>query len=70
MKYLNFIFYRKYVAHVGAGARLFSDCGTGITFVIGSPIYAWTSYKFVHWISPCICTTILIERLYYLPIRF
>jgi len=62
MKYLNLIFHRIYVAHVGAEARLFSACGTGITFVIGSPIYAWTSYEFVHWISPCIRTTILIAN--------
>ena len=35
-----------------------------MTFVIGSLIYAWTSYKFVHWIAPCIGITIIIASIF------
>lgn len=56
--------YQKNVARIGAEARLYAAMGAGITFVIGSLIYAWTSYSFVHWIAPCIGVTIIIASIF------
>jgi hypothetical protein len=61
---LTLIFYRKHVARIGAEARLCCACGAGITFVFGSLVYAWTSYKYVHWIAPCIGITIIIASMF------
>jgi hypothetical protein len=61
---LNPIICRKHVARVGDEARLFSACVAGITFVIGSMIYAWTSYKYIHWIAPSIGITIIIASIF------
>lgn len=55
---------RKHVARIGAEARLCCACGAGITFVIGTLIYAWTSYKYIHWIAPCISITIIITSIF------
>ena len=52
------------MARIGAEARLYAAMGAGITFVIGSLIYAWTSYSFVHWIAPCIGVTIIIASIF------
>ena len=61
---LNHVICRKHVARVGDEARLFSACVAGITFVIGSMIYAWTSYKYIHWIAPSIGITIIIASIF------
>ncbi|KAF8320058.1 drug transporter [Clavulina sp. PMI_390] len=56
--------YRKNYARIGPEARLYSACAAGVTFSLGSFLYAWTSYPFVPWIAPCIGIVIIIASVF------
>lgn len=62
------IAYHKNVAKRGPEARLYTAMVGGILLPVGSWIYAWTSYSYVHWIFPCIGISILCESRLLLPI--
>jgi hypothetical protein len=51
--------YHRNVAERGPEARLYTAMVGGILLPVGSWIYAWTSFSYVHWIFPCIGISIL-----------
>lgn len=52
------MYHRHFDTH-GPEARMWTGMSGGILFPLGCWIFTWTSWKFVHWIVPCIGVTIL-----------
>jgi len=56
--------YAQNVRRFGPEARLYAACVAGIGFSIGSFIYAWTSFSYVHWTAPCIGLAVISASIY------